>query len=326
MSGTPTPADTTPSARELRAVNEAAAWYARLSSEAATPNDRQAWSHWLASDAAHRAAWGKVEQVCRQMGRLPGSIARPTLAPAKAARRTVLLNIGLGAGAGAASWLGWRTLPWEGWTADYRSAVGERRDIRLADGSSMLMDTDTSVDVSFDAQARILDLRSGAILVSTHPDPAATPRPFLVRTRQGTATALGTRYTVRTEDGWTRVAVLEKSVRIAPAQGQGAVVLHAGQQARFSRDTIEAPQPNDITTASWTSGNLVVLDMPLGQLAAELGRYLRGGLGCDADIAQLLVSGSFPLDNADQALAALTQGFPVKTARVLGYWTRLVAR
>lgn len=241
MSGTPTPADTTPSARELRAVNEAAAWYARLSSEAATPNDRQAWSHWLASDAAHRAAWGKVEQVCRQMGRLPGSIARPTLAPAKAARRTVLRNIGLGAGAGAASWLGWRTLPWEGWTADYRSAVGERRDIRLADGSSMLMDTDTSVDVSFDAQARILDLRSGAILVSTHPDPAATPRPFLVRTRQGTATALGTRYTVRTEDGWTRVAVLEKSVRIAPAQGQGAVVLHAGQQARFSRDTIEAP-------------------------------------------------------------------------------------
>ncbi|VGO07700.1 Iron siderophore sensor protein [plant metagenome] len=326
MIGTPMAADTTPSPRDLRAVKEAATWYARLSSETATPSDHQAWGHWLASDAAHRAAWGKVEQVCRQMGRLPGSIARPTLAPAKASRRAVLRNIGLVAGVGATSWLGWRTLPWEGWTADYRSAVGERRDIRLADGSSMLMDTDTAVDVSFDAQARILELRSGAILVSTHPDPAATPRPFLVRTRQGTATALGTRYTVKTEDGWTRVAVLEKSVRIAPAQGQGAVVVHAGQQARFSRDTVEAPKPNDMTTASWTRGNLVVLDMPLGELAAELGRYRRGGLGCDADVAHLRVSGSFPLDNTDQALAALTQGFPVKTAGVLGYWTRLVAR
>lgn len=230
------------SARDLRAIKEAATWYARLSSEATTANDRHAWSLWLASDAAHRAAWGKVEQVCRQMGRLPGSIARPTLAPAKASRRAVLRTIGLVAGAGAASWLGWRTLPWEGWAADYHSAVGERRNIKLADGSSMLMDTDTAVDVTFDAQARILDLRSGAILVSTHPDPAATPRPFLVRTRQGTATALGTRYTVKTEDGWTRVAVLEKSVRIEPVQGQGAVVLHAGQQARFSRDTVAPPQ------------------------------------------------------------------------------------
>lgn len=317
---------TNPGPREVRAVKEAATWYARLGSETATAEDRRAWNHWLACDAAHRAAWDKVEQVCRQMGRVPGSIARPTLAPAQASRRAVLRSVGLVAGAGAASWLGWRALPWAGWTADYHSAVGERRNIRLADGSSMLMDTDTAVDVSFDARARILDLRSGAILVSTHPDPAVTPRPFIVRTRQGTATALGTRYTVKTEDGWTRVAVLEKSVRIEPAQGHGAVVLHAGQQARFSHDTVEVPQMNDITTASWTTGNLVALDMPLGQLAAELGRYRRGGLGCDADVAHLLVSGSFPLDNTDQALAALTQGFPVKTARVLGYWTRLVAR
>lgn len=41
---------------------------------------------------------------------------------------------------------------------------------------------------------------------------------------------------------WTRVAVPGKvHPARAPAQGQGAVVLHAGRQARFSRDTIEAP-------------------------------------------------------------------------------------
>lgn len=315
-----------PSAQDLRAINEASAWFVRLGSETATAQDRHAWSHWLASHPAHRAAWNKVEQVCHQMGRLPGNIARPTLTAAKVSRRAVLRSVGLVAGAGAASWLGWRTLPWNSWTADYRSAVGERRNVQLADGSSMLLDTDTAVDVSFDAQARILDLRSGAILVSTHPDSAITPRPFIVRTRQGTATALGTRFTVKTEDGWTHVAVLEKSVRIEPAQGHAAITLHAGQQARFSLDGIDPLQSNNIATASWTSGNLVALDMPLGQLAAELGRYRRGGLGCDADVAQLLVSGSFPLDNTDQALAALTQGFPVKTSRILGYWTRLVAR
>lgn len=322
------PADTKPkpSAQALRATNEAAAWYVRLGSETATTADRHAWSHWLASDTENRAAWDKVEQVCRQLGRVPGTIARPTLAATKVSRRAVLGSVGLLASAGAATWLGWRTLPWRAWTADYHSAVGEQRNIQLADGSSMLLDTDTAVDVSFDAQARILDLRSGAILVVTHPDPAPTPRPFIVRTRQGTATALGTRFTVKTEDGWTRVAVLEKSVRIAPAQGHDTMTLLAGQQARFRHDTIEPLQVTDAATASWATGNLVVLDMPLGQLAAELGRYRRGGLECDADIAGLLVSGSFPLRNTDQALASLTQSFPVKTSRILGYWTRLVAR
>ncbi|WP_235938871.1 FecR domain-containing protein [Schauerella aestuarii] len=112
------------------------------------------------------------------MGRLPGSIARPTLAPAKPSRRSVLRNFGLVAGGGIASWPGWRTLPWVGWTADYHSAIGERRNIMLTDGSSILMDTDTAIDVSYDAYARIRYLRSGAILVSTHRDPATTPRPF----------------------------------------------------------------------------------------------------------------------------------------------------
>ncbi|ALM85598.1 FecR domain-containing protein [Bordetella sp. N] len=322
------PADTKtkPGAQALRATNEAATWYVRLGSESATAEDRHAWSLWLASDTANRAAWDKVEQVCRQMGRVPGNIARPTLAATKVSRRAVLGSVGLLASAGAATWLGWRALPWRVWTADYHSAVGEQRNIQLADGSSMLLDTDTAVDVSFDAQARILDLRSGAIMVVTHPDPAPTPRPFIVRTRQGTATALGTRFTVKTEDGWTRVAVLEKAVRIAPAEGHDTMTLVAGQQARFNHDSIEPLQANDVATASWTTGNLVVLDMPLGQLATELGRYRRGGLGCDADIAGLLVSGSFPLRNTDQALASLTQSFPVKTTRVLGHWTRLVAR
>ncbi|OZI74426.1 FecR domain-containing protein [Bordetella genomosp. 12] len=322
----PSDATSKPSAQALRAINEAAAWYVRLGSETVSQEDQQAWRHWLGHNDANRAAWDKVEQVCRQLGRLPGSIARPTLAATKVTRRAVLSSIGLLAGVGGTSWLGWQTLPWHSWVADYRSAVGERRNISLADGSSMLLDTDTAVDVTFDAEARILDLRSGAIFVTTHPDPHHTPRPFIVRTRQGTVIALGTRFTVKAEGDWTNVAVLEKSVRIAPNQGHDTLTLHAGQQTQFSDSAISPPQNSDLTTASWVTGNLVVFDMPLGELAAELGRYRRGGLTCDTDIAHLLVSGSFPLNNTDQALASLTQSFPIKASRFLGYWTRLVAR
>lgn len=96
----------------------------------------------------------------------------------------MLRNIGLGAGAGAASWLGWRTLPWEGWTADYRSAVGERRDIRLANWLVMLMDTGIPPSTSRSTPRPVSWICDRARFWSPRIRPRRHPRPFLVRTRR----------------------------------------------------------------------------------------------------------------------------------------------
>ncbi|WP_078473862.1 sigma factor [Pseudomonas sp. MF4836] len=63
----------------------------------------------------------------------------------------------------------------------------------------------------------------------------------------------------------------------------------------------------------------------LERLVDELQRYRGGYLGCAPQVADLRVSGAFPLDDIDQALEAIAQALPVQIVRHTRYWTRLVA-
>lgn len=95
-------------------------------------------------------------------------------------RRTLLKSLAVLAVAAPAGWLGHRQLPWREWTADYRTAAGERRDVRLPDASRVLLNTASAVDVDFGSGARRLVLHEGEILVETALDVAQPPRPFVV--------------------------------------------------------------------------------------------------------------------------------------------------
>ena len=110
----------------------------------------------------------------------------------------------------------------------------EIRALTLPDGTRLTLSTGTAIDLRFDANARLVLLLAGEILVATAPDPAATPRPFRVRGRHGTVQALGTRFTVREDDEDARVAVFEGAVEIRPAGAPDAAIrLDAGQGSRF---------------------------------------------------------------------------------------------
>ncbi|WZB68889.1 FecR domain-containing protein [Achromobacter xylosoxidans] len=87
----------------------------------------------------------------------------------------------------------------------------------LADHSRIVLNAATAMDVLFDARQRLIALHAGEILVETSPDPAPVARPFIVRTREGSITALGTRFVVRRDDGVSTVQVLDGAVRVAPA-------------------------------------------------------------------------------------------------------------
>src|SRR5690606_7134707 len=102
--------------------------------------------------------------------------------------------------------------PLSGWLADEATGIGERRVVALADGSSITLDSATSVDVKYAANERRIVLRDGQIFVTVAPD---TARPFIVEARQGTVRALGTAFNVRAYDGGARVAVTEHAVRVA---------------------------------------------------------------------------------------------------------------
>ncbi|MFN3988084.1 MAG: FecR domain-containing protein [Rhodocyclaceae bacterium] len=309
---------------EARAVHEAARWYARLRAEPATPALEQAWRDWLAADDAHRSAWGKVERVCGQFGLVPGRLAVSTLAAP--GRRTVLRGLVAIAVAGGATLFAWQA-PWHVWQSGYRTAAGERREFELADGSQLTLNTRSAADVAYSRQQRLVRLHAGEMLVATRPDVLSPARPFIVETAHGSILALGTRFNVRIEDERTEVTVLEDAVEVgllhAPAL---RLRVEAGQRLSFSPRDASPLLPVRPGAASWVDGHLVVLDLPLGDVLAELSRYRTGHLGCDPAVAQLKVSGAFPVDDIDQALAALTDSFPLRIERFTPYWTRVRPR
>lgn len=311
-----------PSERE--AISEAAQWYARLANESPAASDQQAWQRWLAADPINQRAWQRIESVNLQMARVPGRLAAATLASAGESRRQVLRSVVVLASLGGLATLGWRSDARQRLTAGYRTAVGERRSFTLADGSQLLLNTDSAVDVRFDANQRLIILRAGEVLVSTASD--ALGRPFRVQSPDASVHALGTRFTVRSWAGGTEVAVLEKAVEVSVPGQRTALRLEAGQYARIASGVIGPVRANDASVGAWEQGSLIAIDRPLGELLEELGRYRHGWLRCDPRISGLRISGAFPLDDTDLALRALERSFPVTAVYRTGYWVTVIPR
>ncbi|AFT69503.1 Anti-FecI sigma factor FecR [Alloalcanivorax dieselolei B5] len=306
------------------AIRDAARWYAVLQSPEVTRADQRAWQHWLTRAPSHRLAWREVERVQASMTRVPGAVAAPVLRDAALSRRELLNRLGMIAVAAPLGLLAWRLAPWQQWQAQYTTATGEQRPLVLADGSQLMLNTATRVDVDFSANHRRISLHRGEILVQTAPDPNSPVRPFLVDCPQGRVQALGTRFLVRREGDETRVTVLEKAVRVRPSGGDSSRDIHQGEQLCFTRDQLGQTLPARANAGSWVTGNLMVVDMPLRELLHELGRYRQGHLSCGDAIADLKISGSFPLSDTDRALNVISQTFPVRQFRLTAYWVTLV--
>ncbi|SCZ31156.1 MULTISPECIES: FecR domain-containing protein [unclassified Pseudomonas] len=307
---------------ELRAIRAAAQWYAKLHSGITTDADRAGWNAWLSADPLHGQAWQRMTAVAEQMASVPGALAAPTLSDNhNRSRRQVLRSVLLLTSASGLGWLGWRSQATQNLFCDYRTTVGERREFQLADGSTLLLNTDTSVNVRFDANQRRLELLRGEILVTTAVDPLR--RPFKVATGPVEVLALGTRFIVRGQARGGEVAVLEKAVEVSlPAIGSRRRV-EAGQRLDFNDRSLGTLRGNDVSVGAWQKGSIIAIDRPLAALLEELSRYRNGVLRCDPAIGDLKVSGVFPVDDTDLALAALESGFSLRVTRYSRFWVQV---
>lgn len=313
-----------------QALDQAADWLMLLNDSAATEADRRACQRWQAAAPDNARAWARAELLMNRLGGLPPELAMPVLdRPARLQRRHVIAKLAGLLAALPAAWLGWRVVDEQAWTADHRTATGQRRTISLADGSKITLNTATAVDIRYDQQQRLVRLRSGEILIETARDTAAVRRPFYVDTAEGRMEALGTRFSVRQDEGRTQLAVFESAVRIAPRKlslAQSRIV-QAGQKTAFTASRIEDDLPTARSDEAWTHGMLLADKMPLAAFVAELARYRSGVVHCDPVVAGLLVSGTFPLDDPEQTLSMLVSTYPVNAVqRFSGYWVTVVAR
>lgn len=335
-------------------AREAAHWLMRHHSGELSEDERQACMRWRAAAPEHEAAWQRAQHLRRQLGLLPPGTGLAVLdrshRPAHQGRRAMLKTLGVlltGGPAGCLAWRKWET--WgPDWTANHRTATGERREIMLADGSHVRLNTATAIDVDFSVGPggkggeRLVRLHRGEILVTTGTDGGRTGddhRPFVVETRHGRIRALGTRFLVRRTDAGapaasmeksmliaatTRVSVQQGAVEIRPAAAQeNTIVVQAGQQADFDTLSTATAKPLDPHADAWSRGLLFAHDQRLADFVAELGRHRAGLLRCAPEVADLRITGAFRLHDIDAVLAALPDTLPVDVVHRTRWWVSI---
>lgn len=311
-------------------LGEAADWLVQLQSGTATDEDHRAIQAWRGRSAQHAQAWQRAEAIIGDFRSVPGAIASDTIRrigrTTGISRRQALNRIGLLLLAGPAVWLAQREMPWQQWMADQHTAIGEQKNLTLPDGTQLLINTNSSLNIAFSASERRIKLVSGEVLITTAKDRSLTHRPFIVETRHGVARALGTRFSVRVDESISRLAVQEGAVEIRTMESAAPVVVNAGEQTVFSSTRISPAEALDPASMTWENGMVVARQMRLADLLAELGRYRPGVLRCHASVADLKVSGAFSLRDTDASLHLLQDTLPVSISSLTRYWVAVEPR
>lgn len=306
----------------------AAEWYLLLHSDEADATSAAACAAWRAQSEVHEHAWQRAQRVSEKLGLIPGALGGQVLKrPVRSERRRAVKTLATLLLAAPAAWTAYRQAPI--WTADHRTAVGERRDVALADGTRISLNTDTAIDVVYDDRQRLVVLRAGEILVETAPDPVSgrAARPFLVATDSGLVRAIGTRFIVRREGNISRVGVLAGAVEVMPGESrETSRRIDGGQQVWFSRTETGETTALDPAAGAWRRGVLAADDMRLADFLAELSRHRRGVLRCDPAVADLRISGAFQVGDTDPVLRSLSAVLPVEVVYRTRYWVLVAPR
>jgi len=279
-------------------ADEARRWVVKL--DDLTPMEQKRLERWLKESHLHREAfevakreWQSLEFL-KQLRTDPVAKGDPWVAKRRVRRnrnrRYALPFAAAAAVVAMAVAIGWSLLPDSGYVAEYYTAVGEQQEVSLPDGSSIILNTDTRLNVQYNGGQRNVFLDAGEAHFEVAHDAS---RPFVVITDVGAVRAVGTAFTVYVHDEQAEVTVTEGVVevskvpeslmaRAAPAEEPLSVepspvqTLSKGYNATIS-DTIESVAEVDTEVLerklSWQYGMLEFVNMPLGDVIDEVGRY-----------------------------------------------------
>ncbi|WP_414154653.1 FecR domain-containing protein [Pseudomonas sp. BNK-43-a] len=310
-----------------KVLEAAIAWKLCLEGGDGTADERNEFTRWHAASEEHARAWFQLGMLDQRVGAAAGP-ARHALLQSRAGLRQRVGKLGGGLAGmlllgGLLAWIGAPSLAPSYWLADQRTGTGELRTLRLEDGTLLSLATHTAVDIDYEGEQRVIVLHQGEISVETGHD---DPRPLWVRTDDGRLRPLGTRFLVKRETAGTRLEVLQAQVAAQPSNTGNEEVLNEGQQVLMHSNGLGLVGPVSAGADAWTRGMLVVDNVRLADLVAELARYRRGHLGVTDEVANLRVTGSFPLTDIDLALASLVPALPVKVERHTPWWVTVGAR
>ena len=351
------------SARRDHITEVAALWFVRAQDPDFSRADREEFASWLAGSAENVLeflALGAVSQDIREasanidvdalldlaresgdrnnvVAMLPSVSAGETkpLRPTKRLRHIAFLSTAASVliASVAGIWLFSISGP-----ASYSTGIGEQISFPLNDGSVVILNAQSSLEVNYTETERNVRLVAGEALFDVENDPN---RPFQVRTERAMIRAAGTSFNVRNRGEHITVTVVEgivdvESLNPAPEGGtprpksedfgglpadetafttqfrgkDGSIRLLAGQEARIQRQTAEITitSANVENATSWRERRLAFEARPLSEVVTEFNLFSNARIVIkDARLATMSISGAFDADDPESFALFLSE-------------------
>lgn len=299
-------------------ATEAADWYARLRAQDVSELEAVRFRAWLAAHPQCRAEFEAIDALWADLAAIGGEpevlrIREGISSRRRAGRWPARVKWSMVAAcvlALGAAWLGWQGVS----PGRYITKVGEQRTVPLADGSIIMLNTDTEVQLHFSKHKRAVELVRGQANFDVAKD---SHRPFVVAVGGGEVRALGTVFDVyRAEDKIT-VTLIEGKVAISGdgTHSRGApeeIILAAGEQFSYAPSSasgkrVAADVPR---VTAWRARKLDFSDTPLLEAIAEANRYSRDQIVLHAPtLEDARISGSFEAGKNDLFVEGLQTYF-----------------
>lgn len=293
---------------------QAAHWLARLQSSR-DPDIARKFQRWRDADPRHAVAFDRVRRSYEQAGllrhsRSVGSVeqgkvtrkdkwqARPALAAAAAVAVVV--------SAGALIVRG-GMLPFGGTDAVMlTTSVGEIRQVSLADGSKLTLDTSTKVDLDIARSHRRAHLRYGRARFQI----VQADEPFVVETDSTTISTRQGVVDVEQVGQERRVEVLAGVVDVrGPRQAPGSPLALGPRQSLTINSAGDARTATVASATDWTGGMLQFDGTPLGDAVALANRYSNRHIILAGDLSAMQVTGAFRAGDTIGLAKALATAF-----------------
>lgn len=306
--------------------DQAQAWLVRLTSGSATQGDANAFRRWCELSPDHLRAFVEARQMWQLLGQaasLQDGETRPLPAEvlargrSRAFGRRAFLGGALAAGVGGFMvWSGGASMITGGGAGDYRTEVGEQRQVRLDARTVIEMNTATRLNVHRERADSLVELLGGEAEIEAR---RGAPGELLrVAAGNGCVVVSEALFNMRVSDGRTSVACLRGRLEIDHLGRRYSLV--GGQRMTYDDTSDGAPEAFDRgETSAWRQGMLVFNDAPLARVVEEINRYRPGLiLLVDDALARRVVQARFSFDQLQDVAGLIRNTFGVRVRQLPG--------
>lgn len=291
---------------------EALEWFSRLRQSGSDEQLRRAFAVWC-QEPDNARAYAELEAYWQQL-KPPTARPRPRLLKARRSHLGKVLAALFLLLLAALAYLYWPLM--QRLASELHTASGERRSVRLADGSTLHLDSASAMNVDLRGRTRQLHLVQGQVYLEVTLD----GRAMEVQVDDARIQVFGTRLMIARTPAHDELVVLNGKAMVI--QGGDQRMVSAGERVTFSDSRIDPVQKIDAKHAdAWRNGHLLAKDVPLAQVLQRLAGYQGKRVWLmDEQTAYRRVSGDFNLDRSAESLEQLASEQQLQLDSLLGQW------